>query len=83
LNWPLTARAFCLCRLPTAANIYEFTPVETQSTFASGLSYTEGLAFNSGGRSVCGWAAATSLKSRRGGAQSTFASDCLILLTGL
>ena len=30
-------------------NIYEFTPGGTQSTFASGLSYPAGLAFNSAG----------------------------------
>ena len=32
-----------------SGNIYEFTPGGTRSTFASGLSYPVGLAFNSAG----------------------------------
>ena len=49
-DWPLTVRATCLRRMYAASgNIYEFTPGGVQSTFASGLSAPNELAFNSAG----------------------------------
>ena len=50
----------------SSGNIYEFTPDGTQSTFASGLCYPAGLAFNSAGNLfVANAAAATSMNLRR------------------
>ena len=58
-----------------SGNIYEFTPGGVQSTFASGLSDPDGLAFNSAGiclRRIIG--SGNIYEFTPGGAQSTFAS---------
>src|SRR5208337_5224639 len=61
-----------------SGNIYEFTPGGAQSTFASGLSYPQGLAFNSAGDLFeADWGSGNIYEFTPGGAQSTFASGLL------
>jgi sugar lactone lactonase YvrE len=57
----------------TTGNIYEFTPGRTESTFASGLSYPTGLAFDSAGNLFVG-SGGNILEITPGGTQSVFAS---------
>ena len=75
MDWPLTARAICLRRIGSTGNIYEFTPGGVQSTFASGLNYPAGLAFNSAGNLfVADIGSGNIYEFTPGGVQSTFAS---------
>ena len=58
-----------------SGNIYEFTPGGAQSTFASGLNYPDGLAFNSAGDLFeADHGSGNIYEFTPGGAQSTFAS---------
>src|SRR5664279_1553624 len=58
-----------------ANSILEFTPGGAQSTFASGSSWAEGLAFNSAGDLFASFPGNGNIvKFTPGGAQSTFAS---------
>ena len=49
----------------SSGNIYKFRPDGTRSTFASGLSYPQGLAFDSAGDLFVADGTATSINSRR------------------
>ena len=55
-------------------NIIEFTPSGVQSTFASGLSYPQGLAFNSAGNLFVSEQGGNIYEFTTGGARSIFAS---------
>ncbi len=55
-------------------NIYEFTPTGTRNTFASGLSYPQGLAFDSAGNLFEADRSGNIYKFTPGGVRSTFAS---------
>ena len=58
-----------------SGNIYEFTPGGMRSTFASGLVYPIGLAFNSAGDLFeADWGTGHIYEFTPGGVQSTFAS---------
>src|ERR1039458_3262798 len=58
----------------SSGNIYEYTPGGAKSTFASGLSSPEGLAFNRAGDLFVSEGYTSIIKITPSGAQSTFAS---------
>ena len=59
----------------SGGDIYEFAPGGTQSIFASGLNYPDGIAFNSAGNLfVANEGSDTIYKYTPGGTQITFAS---------
>src|SRR5713101_2695245 len=60
-----------------SGNIYEFTPVGTRSTFASGLNGPTGLAFDSSGNLFAADNSGNIYEFTPGGTRSTFASGLI------